>query len=209
MGQPASAANVIWAATWRFTVASLAVFSLWAFCGRWFYKNLGEGGFYLVCALAFIGLSGLLLQPLVRERVSLGRFYGAFTFAFMTYAVLWSAAWFLLRGKTGEWVGSIAGPIALATLLLRLTKTHPASLPLLLAVVVLHSLGYFAGDSLYAWVKSPSGIETLSTWAKPERNKLGQLLWGLTYGMGLGNAIGLVLHQIASETPKVEPAPTK
>lgn len=207
MGQPPSAANHILSATWRFTVASLVVFSLWAFGGRWFYKNLGEGGFYLVCAVAFIGLSGFLLQPLVSKRATLGKFYGAFTLAFMSYAVLWSAAWFLLRGKTGEWVGSIVGPVALAMILLRQTKTHSASIPLLLAVVALHSLGYFAGDSLYAWVKSPSGMETLSTWTKPERNKLGQLLWGLTFGLGLGSAIGLVLHQIAAQPPKDEPQP--
>ncbi len=203
--QTHSAAPHIWSATWRFTFASLVVFGLWAFGGGWFYKNLGEGGFYLVCAIAFIGLSGFLLQPIVRQRVSLGRFYSAFTVAFMSYSVLWSAAWFLMRGKTGEWVGSIVGPVALAMILLRHTKTHTASLPLLLAVVVLHSLGYFAGDSLYAWVKSPSGIETLSRWAKPERNKLGQLLWGLTFGLGLGSAIGLVLHQIAAQPPKEEP----
>jgi hypothetical protein len=185
------------------------VFSLWAFGGRWFYQNLGEAGFYLVCAIAFIGLSGFLLQPLVSQRVSLGRFYGAFTVAFMTYSVLWSAAWFVLRGKTGEWVGSIVGPIALSMLLLRQTKTHHASLALLLAVVALHSLGYFAGDSLYAWVKSPSGIETLSSFSKSERNLIGQLSWGLAYGLGLGSALGIILHQIATQPPTEEPPAAK
>lgn len=204
-GQPLSAARHIWSATGRFTIASLVVFSLWAFGGGWLHQNLGEAGFYLVCAIAFIGLSGFLLQPLVSQRVSLGRFYGAFTVAFMTYSVLWSAAWFLLRGKTGEWVGSIIGPIALAMLLLRQTKTHHASIPLLLAVVALHSLGYFAGDSLYAWVKSPSGIETLASFSKPERTTIGQMSWGLAYGLGLGSALGLILHQIATQPPTEEP----
>jgi len=203
--QPLSAARHIWSATWRFTFASLVVFGLWAFGGNWFYKNLGEAGFYLVCAVAFIGLSGFLLQPLVRQRVSLGRFYGAFTVAFMTYSVLWSAAWFLLKGKTGEWIGSIVGPIALAMLLLRQTRTHHASVALLLAVVALHSLGYFAGDSLYAWVKSPAGVEMFSSLSKSERFKLAAMSWGLAYGLGLGAALGLILHQIAAQPPKTEP----
>lgn len=205
--QPPSPAVTIFNGAWRFTVASLVVFGLWAFGGHWFYQHLGEAGFYLVCAIAFIGLSGFLLQPLIAQRVTLGQFYSAFTISFMTYSVVWSVAWFLLRGKTGEWVGSIAGPLILALLLLRLTRTTRASIPLLLAVVALHSLGYFAGDSLYTWVKSPSGIETLSTWAKPERNKLGQMLWGLSYGLGLGSALGIILHQIATEPPNAEPPP--
>lgn len=197
-----AALSRVWGTTWRFTFVSLAVFGLWALGGRWFYQHLGEAGFYLVCTLVFIGLSGLFLHGLTAGRVTLLRFYFAFGLSFMAYAFLWSAAWFLLRGKAGEWAGSIVGPLALALLLLRLTKTAPASIPLLLAVVALHSLGYFAGDSLYAWVKSPSGIETLSTWAKPERNKLGQMLWGLAYGLGLGSGLGIILHQIATEPPK-------
>jgi hypothetical protein len=204
--QPPSAGHRIWSTTWRFTIASLVVFGLWALGGRWFYQNLGEGGFYLVCALVFIGLAGCLLHGVVAQRVTLPRFYGAFTVAFMTYSVVWSACWFLLRGKPGEWAGSVAGPIALAVLLLRQTKTHPASIPLLIGVVALHSLGYFAGDSLYAWVKSPSGIETLSSFSKPERNKIGQMLWGLAYGLGFGGALGLVLHQIATQPAKTEPS---
>ena len=189
----------------RFTVVSLLVFALWAFGGHWFYQNLGEGGFYLVCAIAFIGLSGFVLHPLTRGRTGLGRFYGAFTVSFMAYAVLWSAAWFLLRGKLGEWVGSIAGPIALALLLLRLTHAPRASIPLLLAVVALHSLGYFAGDSLYAWVRSPAGADTFASLNKAERFKLGAMAWGFAYGLGLGSAIGLILHQIATQPPKETP----
>ncbi|MCD6048663.1 MAG: hypothetical protein K0Q55_66 [Verrucomicrobia bacterium] len=204
---PPSAAAAVFNGAWRFTIASLAVFGLWAFGGGWFYKNLGEAGFYLVCAIAFIGLSGMLLHGLVAQRVTLPRFYGAFTLAFMTYSVVWSACWFILRGKNGEWAGSVAGPVALAILLLRQTKTHPASIPLLLGVVALHSLGYFAGDSLYHWVKSPAGIETLSSLSKGERFKLGAMLWGLAYGLGLGSALGLVLHQIATQPPKAEAAP--
>ncbi|HEY1169766.1 MAG TPA: hypothetical protein VGH19_00225 [Verrucomicrobiae bacterium] len=192
----------VFQATWRFTITSLVVFGLWALGGSWFYKNLGEGGFYLVCAIVFIGLSGLLLHGLVAHRITLAKFYSAFTLAFMTYSILWSAAWFILRGKTGEWVGSIIGPAALAALLLRQTNTHPASILLLFGVIVLHSLGYFAGDSLYHWVKSPSGIETLSSLSKTDRFKLGAMLWGFAYGLGLGSALGLILHQIATQPPR-------
>ena len=47
-----------------FTLVSLAGFGPWALAGRWFYRNLGEGGLYAVCAVLFIGLSGLLLHRL-------------------------------------------------------------------------------------------------------------------------------------------------
>jgi hypothetical protein len=180
------------------------VFSFWAFGGK-LLKPLGAVGLDLVCAVIFILLGSVLLHPLIKCRITFKNFCMAFTLAFSAYVAVWLASWYGIKGKPGEWTHSLVGPIALAMLLLRQTKTHPASVPLLLAVIALHSLGYFAGDSLYAWVKSPSGIETLSTWAKPERNKLGQLAWGLAYGLGLGSALGLILHQIAAQPPKEEP----
>src|SRR5260221_7286363 len=42
-------------------------FAPWVLAGRWFYRNAGEAGVYAVCAVVFIGLSGLLLH---RDRKS-------------------------------------------------------------------------------------------------------------------------------------------
>lgn len=204
--KPPSSAATIFHGAWRFTVASLAAFSFWAFGGR-FLKPLGAVGLDLVCTVVFILLGSLLLHPLIKTNVPLKRFFGIFAVAFAAYACVWMASWYGIKGRSGEIIHCVIGPVTLAILLLRLTKTHPAGLPLLLAIVVLHSLGYFAGDSLYAWAKSPSAVETLTSFSKAERHRLGQMLWGLTYGLGLGSAIGLLLYQIASESPKPEPAP--
>ena len=45
-----------------FTLVSLAGFAPWAFFGRWFYRNIGEAGLYLICAFVFIGLAGPLMH---------------------------------------------------------------------------------------------------------------------------------------------------
>ncbi len=202
--QPLSAARHIWSATWRFTVASLAAFSFWAFGGK-LLKPLGAVGLDLVCAVIFIVLGSVLLHPLIKCRITFKNFCIAFTLAFSAYVAVWLASWYGIKGKLGEWTHSIVGPIALAMLLLRQTRTHHASIALLLAVVALHSLGYFAGDSLYAWVKSPAGVEMFSSLSKSERFKLAAMSWGLAYGLGLGSALGLILHQIAAQPPKTEP----
>ena len=47
-----------------FTLLSIAGFAPWAVLGRWFYRHIGEGGLYGLCALVFIGLSGPLLHRL-------------------------------------------------------------------------------------------------------------------------------------------------
>src|SRR5438105_10282699 len=61
-----------------FTVVSIAGFAPWALFGRWFHQNVGETGMYAICALVFIGLSGLLLHRLIIGRQSLVRFYKLF-----------------------------------------------------------------------------------------------------------------------------------
>ena len=48
-----------------FTIVSIAGFAPWATFGRWFYRAIGEAGLYAVSAIAFIGLSGLLLHRLI------------------------------------------------------------------------------------------------------------------------------------------------
>jgi len=71
-----------------FTGVSLLVFGIWAFAGRALSKNFGEGGFYAVCAIAFIGLSGALFNQLIIGKGALARFYALFTFSFVAYSMV-------------------------------------------------------------------------------------------------------------------------
>src|SRR5688572_9196427 len=95
-----------------FTVLSVAGFAPWAVMGRWFYRNLGETGLYIVCAVVFIGLSGPLLHRLIIGPGSLSRFYKLFGVTFAAYSVLWIAGWMTLRGHPGSLVGLLAGTAA-------------------------------------------------------------------------------------------------
>ena len=61
-----------------FTLVSLGGFAPWVLAGRWFYRNVGELGLYVVCAIVFIGLSGILLHRLIIGPGSLRRFYQIF-----------------------------------------------------------------------------------------------------------------------------------
>jgi len=42
---------------WSFALVSLAGFSIWAFAGRWFYRNVGEAGLYVAIAAVFLGMT--------------------------------------------------------------------------------------------------------------------------------------------------------
>ncbi len=173
---------------WGFTVVSLAGFSVWAFAGKWFYKNVGEAGLYLASALVFIGLAGLLLHPLVHGERAMKRFYKAFVPAFLVYAFAWSVCWFVWGFGTGEWLGSFAG-CALFTFVLKLmlgVKGRPGKVVLVLFLA--HSAGYFAGDMLYkALAHPPLAVAGLT---KAQAALAGRLGWGLCYGLGFGAGIG-------------------
>jgi len=162
-----------------FTIASLLVFGFWAFAGRAMYRSLGEGGFYAICAILFVAIGSLLLRPLTT--LSLGRFALLFTGAFAAYAISWCAAWFLVRGRAGEWVGSFAGCMAFSLVVAAMFSSWRL-LPLMIALLFVgNAAGYFVG--FYAY-------ETL----KPEYSLLSKLAWGLFYGLGMGAGIGCILH---------------
>src|SRR4051812_23710829 len=72
-----------------FMIVSVAGFAPWALAGRPLHRAIGEVGLYAVCAIVFIGLSGLLLHRLIIGPGSLGRFYRLFTVAFSGYAIAW------------------------------------------------------------------------------------------------------------------------
>lgn len=160
-----------------FTLVSLGGFSVWAFAGRWFYRNMGEGGLYAVSALVFVALAGLLMRPLVEGPRRIGRFYKAFIPAFLIYAAVWSAAWFMVKGRPGEWAGSVAGAFAFAFVLKAMLKAKGNLLVPALVLIAGHSTGYFAGSDFYAAEREDGAL-------------LARLGWGFFYGLGFGAGIG-------------------
>jgi len=187
---PAPACCPVLRATLRgaigFGAVSTAAYAVWAFGGKWFGRHGGDAAMYPVIAVVFIGLSGLLLHPLAG---GVGRFYRAFVPAFVAYAAVWCAAWFLIKKRPGEWVGSAAGSAVFALVagaLLGNLRRWPKAAVVLFAV---HSAGYFLGGELFYSMKST----------------LGMLGWGLLYGLGFGAGIGYVFA--GSGTRKAAPSP--
>lgn len=161
-----------------FGVVSLIVFATVAFGERWMYRNLGLLGAYLVWTALFILLGGAVLGSLVVGRWRLPKFYLLYGLAFLAYAVGWMAAYFTLRGLTGEWVGSLAGSVLMALVFASGFKTTRSTVKLSLLLFVANSVGYFLGSALNDLIAGPTGM----------------LVWGLAYGLFLGAGIGAVLH---------------
>ena len=161
-----------------FGLASLCVFSTVAFAERWMYARLGLYGAYLVWTALFILLGGGLLGTLARGRWRLPRFYLLFGAAFFAYAVGWVAAYFVLRGAAGEWVGSLAGSLLMGAVFAVGFGAARKWLNLACALFVANSAGYFLGSALNDAVGGPAGM----------------LLWGAAYGLGLGAGLGAALH---------------
>ena len=142
------------------------------------YQNLGVLGAYLAWTILFILLGGGVLGPLVVRRWQVPKFYLLFAAAFFVYAVGWVAAYFVLRGGVGEWIGSLVGSLLMGLVfaagfgVIRFTITLSAIL------FVANSLGYFLGSAVNDSLGSRAGM----------------LLWGLIYGVCLGAGLGAVLH---------------
>jgi len=157
-----------------FGAVSMVVYGTVAFAGKWLYRNLTEAGAYgFWAALYLLGtpwLLGQLLVPSAKRR----RYGFAFVLGFLAYAVGWVAPYFALRGKPGEIVAALVGPVLLA-IVMAMTFRRPWTLPATAAVLVVgHGLGYFAGDFLNTSLKGP----------------LGMVMWGVCHGLGYGAAIG-------------------
>lgn len=193
--KPPSLARTLAIGVAGFGAASLVVFGMWAFAGRPMYRYLGEAGAYAVWAILFIGLAGGALNPLVIGPRTLGRFYGLFTVAFGAYAILWSVSWFLLKGRAGEWVGSLVGSVALGLILAWGFAARGAGLRVIAALFVLHSAGYFFGSFLFEFCRGQSGAEFFGeSLSKAGRSTLAKFLWGAAYGAGLGAGLGYALY---------------
>jgi len=161
-----------------FGLASLCVFATVAFAERWMYTRLGLYGAYAAWTALFILLGGGALGSLVVGRWRLPRFYMLFGLAFFAYAVGWVGAYFILRGATGEWVGSIAGSLLMGTVFAAGFGVARSALNLSAVLFVANSVGYFVGSALNDYVGGRAGM----------------LLWGAAYGLGLGAGLGAVLH---------------
>jgi hypothetical protein len=166
-----------WIGALGFTIASMVVFGSWAFAGRWMNEQLGEIGAYSAWACMFVLIAGGTLSRLVAGRMPPAKFYGLFAVAFILYATGWTAAWFALRNRASEWIGSVVGTTLMAVVFLSAFSAWRKAIHVMVTLFLFHSLGYFVGGFLYATIGGRPGM----------------LLWGLAYGLGFGAGIGRVL----------------
>lgn len=181
-----------------FAVVSVAAFSVWAFAAPLFRGLGGEPAMYAAIAAVFLAGSGLVLGPLAG---GMGRFYKAFLPAFLAYAMVWCAAWFGLGGRTGEWTGAAAGCLAFASIATGMMGGGRRWPTAAVALFVLHSAGYFAGDwSMYdVFVPKARAVGRESVDFQ-HYMMLAKLSWGLFYGLGFGAGIGWVFHASRRES---------
>jgi len=189
-GKPASASDAMIRGSLGFALVSVIGFALWAFAGKWFYKNVGEAGLYFASAVLFVGSSGLLLHPLVQGSNSLARFYKIFMPAFLAYALVWCLAWFALRFGAGEWLGSLLGSLVFTALIGFGLRNLRGFLKVVCAMFALHSAGYFLGGKLMYWLVSPEGKQLLPALSKAQVSVVAKLSWGVLYGLGFGGGLG-------------------
>lgn len=153
---------------------SVVVYGTVAFAGRWLYRNLTEAGAYSFwAALYLLGtpwLLGRLLVPGPKRR----RYGLAFVLGFLGYAAGWVAPYFALRGKPGELLAALVGPVVLAVVMAVAFRRTGTITSTAVVLVVGHGLGYFAGDFLNTALTGP----------------LGMVMWGVCHGLGYGAAIG-------------------
>lgn len=178
-----------------FTLVSLGGFAPWVLAGGWFYRNTGELGLYAVCAVVFIGLSGVLLHRLIIGPGSLSRFYQIFSLAFVGYALAWTIGWMVFRGVTGSVAGALAG-IAVMGGILAIGFAVPGAFVKIFAVLLLTNVaGYFIGEWAYNLVRAlQEGNASGFVLGKSTRAMGSKAAWGLFYGIGFGAGIGWAFY---------------
>lgn len=173
-GGPLTGARAAVLGALGFGGVSVVVYGTVAFAGRWLYRNLTEAGAYgFWAALYVLGtpwLLGVLLVPSPKRR----RYGVWFVLGFLAYALGWVAPYFALRGKPGEVVAALVGPVLLAIVMAVAFRRTGTLAWTATALVVGHGLGYFAGDFLNTALGGPVGM----------------VLWGVCHGLGYGAAIG-------------------
>lgn len=191
-----------------FTLVSLGGFAPWVLAGRWFYHHVGEIGLYVVCALAFIGLSGPLLHRLIIGPGSLSRCYKIFSLTFLAYALVWTVAWMGLARSTGGVIagiiGAVAGIVAMGALLALGFKAVHAVLKVAVALLVGNIVGYFIGEWAYNGINALNeGNVTGIVLERQTRSILSKTAWGLCYGLGFGAGIGFAFHACQAKARKL------
>lgn len=163
-------------------LVSVLAYSLWAF-----RLIRGEPLLYTAIAAVYLGVGGIAISRLARPRMPAPRFAALFAAGFLVYALLWCACWFGLRGKyQADLWGALAGLAALTFVFQRIFAQRSHFFRLLLVLFALHSLGYYAGEYLYATVRGSSG----------------RLLWGAAHGLGFGAGLGYLLHRLQGTAPR-------
>jgi hypothetical protein len=188
-------AGSLWRGILGFTVVSMAGFAPWAVTGKWFYQNIGEAGLYAVCAIVFIGLSGLLLHQLIIGPGSLGRFYKLFSLAFAAYSVAWIAGWMSLRGHPGSFAGLLAGAAVMGWMLATAFDARSAALKIIAALFVFNATGYFIGGFFEGWLLDMKECNVVGVPLTQSTQALvAKMQWGVCYGLGLGAGLGLAFY---------------
>jgi hypothetical protein len=194
-----------------FTLVSLGGFAPWVLAGRWFYRNVGEIGLYVACAIVFIGLSGALLHRLIIGPGSLRRFYQIFSLAFVGYATAWTIGWMAFGGLTGSIVGALGGIAVMGGILAFGFGAHRAALKIFLVLFAANAAGYFIGEWAYNLALAlKEGNASGLVLSSATRSLLSKSLWGFFYGLGFGAGIGATFylcqtearHQLQSVAPK-------
>ena len=155
------------------------------------YSHLGVAGAYVVWTVLFVVLGGSVFSPLVVKPNRGLRFYAIFGAAFLSYAVGWVGAYFIVRGPLGEWLGSFLGS-ALMGLVIGAGFGAVRCTPGLVALLFTHnSAGYFFGSLLNDALRGQPGM----------------LLWGFVYGLFLGAGLGASIYVAQSRARKSAPEP--
>lgn len=185
-----------------FGLVGVAAFAVWAFAGGALTRAAGEGGFYAVCAVVFIGLAGLVFGQLVIGPGGMTRMYALFTPAFLAYATLWCAAWFALAGRKGwlggelkaELLGAALGAAAMAAVMVWGFGTRREFGRATLTLFAGNALGYFLGKVAWQWLRGEGAQVFAGLLTREQRGWLAMLAWGLLYGLCFGAAIGHVIY---------------
>lgn len=190
-----------------FAAVSVAAFSIWAFGGRWFHTHGGDAAMYSAIAAVFLGLTGAVLHKLVRGERPLTRFYAAFLPAFFAYAVVWCLAWFVIKGASGEWLGSLAGSLVFAAIVRKHMGARTAFISTGLIVFAAHSLGYFMGGKVMYGILGGCCAEFFDGWSREQLGIVAKLGWGLLYGLGFGAGIGVAFDRAQRGQPTASANP--
>ncbi|HEX5873524.1 MAG TPA: hypothetical protein VFY60_02680, partial [Pyrinomonadaceae bacterium] len=134
-----------------FMLVSLCVFATVAFGERWMYTNLTVVGAYLAWTVLFILLGGAVLGSLLVRHWRLPKFILLFGLAFFLYAAGWVYSYFYMRNTTGEWIGSLAGSVLMATVFAAGFGAMRSLLKFAVVLFIANSAGYFLGAAIWAY----------------------------------------------------------